>query len=153
MLVALLALSACGGGSTPAPTTAQQARSPCPRAIAAALGAAADARLDDRSDTVVDCTYRAGATTARVRVDSAPQAQFRFSRAVVESGQAHLGDPPSELPQVLDGIGAGAAWTAAGRELLATDGRRLVTVTVVRPRADAPARATAVTVARAALKP
>src|SRR5690349_3951578 len=117
MLLAALAVTACGGGSD----RDEAARSPCPPSISAA-------------GTVVTCTYRAGDKIARVRVDSAPQAQFRFSRAVVEGGQAHLGDPPAELPQVLDDVAAGAAWTAARRELLATDGRRLVTVTVARPR-------------------
>lgn len=145
MLVGLLALTACGGD-------VKEARSPCPRAISVALGTSAQGRFDDRSDDVLRCDYRAGATSVRVTVDSAPQALFRFSRAVVESGQAHLGDPPAELPEVLSGIGSGAAWTAARRELLATDGRRLVTVDVARPRADARARATAVTVARAALR-
>jgi hypothetical protein len=132
LLVTLLALTACG--------TQQQARSPCPPRISAS------------DETVATCTYRNGATIARVRVDHAPQAQFRFSRAVVEGGQAHLGDPPAELPQVLEGIGAGAAWTAARRELLATDGRRLVTVTVQRPRSGEAARTTAVAIARAALR-
>lgn len=145
MLVALLALTACGGRE-------EQARSPCPRAISAALGSSAQARLDDRSGAALHCTYRAGETTVRVILDSAPQASFRFSRAVVESGQAHLGDRPAELPEVLPGVAAGAAWTAARRELLATDGSRLVTVDVTRPRADARARAAAVTVARAALR-
>lgn len=148
VLLTALALTACGGSG-------EQARSPCPQAIADVLGSGAEARLEDRSDAVLTCTYRGGAPASarlRVSVDRAPQAQFRFSRAVVESGQAHLGDPPAELPQVLSGIGSGAAWTAARRELQATDGRRLVTVTVARPRGAAQARATAVAVARAALR-
>jgi hypothetical protein len=90
--------------------------------------------------------------TLRVTVDSAPQAAFRFDRAVVEGGQAHLGRARDELPQQVAAVGRGADWLPAQRELLATDDRRLVTVDVLsappRPRAD---RAAAVDAARALL--
>lgn len=149
-LFALLATSACGGGE-PAP---RHARSPCPQAIAAVLGDDAHGRLDDRAPSVLTCTYRGAgtpATAVRVTVDSAPQALTRFSRNVVERAQAHLGDRRAELPVEVGGIGVGAAWVAAPRELTATDGRRLVTVTVVEAAAGAPPRMTAAAVARAAL--
>jgi hypothetical protein len=147
-VAALLASSGCGGGATP-PTTAA---SPCPRAIAAALGERARGDLEDRAPDVLTCTYRGGdGAEARVMIDSAPQALRRFSRTVVERAQAHLGDGRSELPVELAGIGVGAAWVAEPRELMATDGRRLVTVTIVVPRSGARPRATAAAVARAAL--
>lgn len=150
-LAALLALSACGAGSSPP----KVARSPCLRAIAAAVGAHATVTLDARAPDLTTCTYRAGTPRARVvtvTLDTAPQASRRFSRTVVEQAQAHLGDDRGELPVEVAGIGEGAAWTAAARQLMATDGRRLVTVAVAAP--SAPPRAalaTAATVARAAL--
>jgi hypothetical protein len=144
-VAALLASNGCGGGSEP-PTTAA---SPCPRAIAAALGERARGDLEDRAPDVLTCTYRAGdGAAARVMIDSAPQALARFSRTVVERAQAHLGDGRSELPVEVGGIGVRAAWVAAARELSATDGRLLVTVTVT---SGARPRATAAAVARAAL--
>lgn len=148
-LAALLALASCGGGDAPR----KVARSPCSRAIAAAVGPQAKAALDERAPDVLTCTYRSGDRIVRVTRDTAPQAAWRFSRTVVEQGQAHLGEDRRELPQQVDGIGEGAAWTPAPRELLATDGRTLVTVTVVAPGSGGAraARAAAVSVARAAL--
>lgn len=100
------------------------------------------------------CVYRArGAAGAvvRVTVDTAPQAAVRWARWVDERGQAYLGAPRAELPEVLEGIGDGAAWVPAAQELVATGRGRLLTVVVLRapPREDG--RATAVAVARAAL--
>ncbi|MDW5596373.1 hypothetical protein VSS74_18650 [Conexibacter stalactiti] len=144
---ALLASAGCGGGEQPR----KIARSPCPRAIAAVLGDGARSHLEDRAPSVLTCTYRAAgtpATAVRVTVDSAPQALTRFSRGVVERAQAHLGDRRAELPVEIGGVGVGAAWVAAPRELSATDGRRLVTVTVV---TGSQPRATATAVARAVL--
>lgn len=118
-------------------------------------GGRASAALDDAGPGVVTCTYRAGAPAAevvRVTVDDAPQAAWRFSRAVVERGQAHLGGPRRELPQQVGGVGDGAAWVAGPRELSATGRGRLVTVTVVARGSGAPPdRAAAIAVARAAL--
>ncbi|HST41839.1 MAG TPA: hypothetical protein VLK58_20130 [Conexibacter sp.] len=146
-VAAVAATAGCGSGTEPQ----RQAGSLCPRAIAAALGDGARGQLDDRAPNVLTCTFRVSATAVRVTIDSAPQALTRFSRTVVERGQAHLGDPRAELPVEIGGIGVGAAWVAAARELSATDGRRLVTVTVVTPQAGARPRATAAAVARAAL--
>lgn len=87
----------------------------------------------------------------RVTVDTAPQTLVRFERWVVERGQAYLGAPAAELPRVLSGIGGGAAWVPALRELVAVGDGRLVTVLVVRGEQRRPLVATAVAVARAAL--
>jgi hypothetical protein len=50
---------------------------------------------------------------------------------------------------MVSGVGEGAFWVRGPRELVATDGRRLITVRVLHAEHDA--RATAITVARAAL--
>lgn len=100
----------------------------------------------------VTCVYRgvAGAVV-RVTVDTAPQAAVRWGRWVDERGQAYLGAPRAELPEVLEGVGDGAAWVPAARELVATGRGRLVTVVVLHAAPGRGGRATAVTVARAAL--
>ncbi|HEY4278945.1 MAG TPA: hypothetical protein VGM91_12025 [Conexibacter sp.] len=114
--------------------------------------AGASATLVNRSEGLLTCAYRAGQTSLRVTLDSAPQAAFRFERAVVEAGQAHLGRARAQLPQQVLGIGRGAAWLPAQRELLATDDRRLVTVYVLsQPPHPAADRAVAVAAARAVL--
>jgi hypothetical protein len=104
---------------------------------------------------VVACDYRAsrarGGATVRVTVDTAPQALTRFERWVVERGQAYLGAPRVELPQVLQGIGDGATWVPAARELRAVADERLVTVAVLHAAPGTSARATALISARAAL--
>jgi hypothetical protein len=149
LLCTALALAACGGSGTPA-----HPGDTCPQAVASALGPGTRVALSDRAPDVVTCTYRvprAGGTLLRVTLDTAPQAQARFERAVVERGQAYLGAPRARLPQELSGIGDGAAWIAAERELLATAHGSLVTVTVLHPAHSASLRAMATAAARAAL--
>jgi len=143
---AAVLLASCGGGSA-------HAGSPCPRRVATALGAGTRATPASRDVDRVTCVYRArgGGAVVRVTVDTAPQARVRWGRWVDERGQAYLGAPRSELPEVLEGIGEGAAWVPAARELVATGRGRLVTVLVLRGAAGRRARTTAVTVARAAL--
>lgn len=148
LLVAVaLAACACGGGSS-------HAGSPCPGWVAAALGSGTRATPAGREVDRVTCVYRArrvGGGLVRVTVDTAPQAAVRWARWADERGQAYLGAPRAELPEVLAGIGGGAAWVPSARELVATGRGRLVTVVVLRaaPREDA--RATAEALARAAL--
>ncbi len=137
-------VASCGGTS--------RGGSPCPARVPTALGGAPLGRVQSQSLDVVTCAYRAPAgAVVRVTVDTAPQAQARFGRWVDERGQAYLGAPRAELPDVLSGIGDGAAWVPAARELVAVGRERLVTVLVLREQADRPSRATAVAVARAAL--
>jgi hypothetical protein len=68
-------------------------------------------------------------------VDTAPQAYYRFERESVEDSQnvlwAHQGS--AAYPVSVGGLGLGAVWLSAERELLATDGQRLVEVTVSWP--------------------
>lgn len=147
--VALLAAAGCGGSQAPAPTTAQAARSPCPPLIPGA-----EATVQERAPDVVVCRYRRDdRALAQVTLDRAPQASFRFERTVVERSQAHLGDDRAQLPQEVTGVGRGADWIAAPRTLLATDDVTLVTVALLGPaRSGAADRATAVAVARTALR-
>jgi hypothetical protein len=150
LCVALVALVACGGGSgRPA-----RARAACSRAVADAIGPGTRAALRSRTLDLVTCVYHAPTprgTVVRVTVDTAPQAQFRFVRWDVERRQAFVAAPPAQRPRILPGIGDGAAWVPAERELRATAKGRLVTVVVARAAPGTSARATALAPARAVL--
>lgn len=140
-------LVACGGGSS-------GGGSLCPARVAAVLGPGARAAVRSRALDVVTCEYRGrgvGGAVVRVTVDTAPQTQVRFGRWVDERGQAYLGAPRAELPQLLSGIGDGAAWVPAARELVAVGNGRLVTVLAERAARGRSPQATVVAVARAAL--
>ena len=83
------------------------------------------------------CRFSSGGARAlrvTVSIDSAPQAHFRLDREVVEYGQtiiwSHQGSRP--YPQYLAGLGMEADWLPVPRELLATDGVRIIFVTVTR---------------------
>jgi hypothetical protein len=142
VLVVCLVAAGCGG-STAAPARPKPA--PCSARVAAVAGAA---RLVARDPDIVTCVY-GGAV--RVIVDSAPQALVRWQRAQVERTQttAEWADIPDQQPRMVTGVGMGAFWVRGPRELVASDGRRLVTVRVLH--ASERARATAIRVARAAL--
>lgn len=131
-------------------------RAGCPGAPGSALSRAvgvprAVASRPQLSPGVSICRYAAGSTRVRVTVDSAPQAYLRWNRAQVERWQTAAGwsDNPGQAPKVVAHLGKGAFWVTAPRELVATDGRHIVTVRVL---AGAPARRIAVRVARAALR-
>lgn len=134
----LLALVAgCGNGPEKA------TRSPCP-----AVRGAGPGRLEHRELNLVACRYGA----ARVRFDTAPQAAVRWSRQQVELMQNTGSDwhsNPTARPRLVPGLGQGAFYVPDGHEVVATDGRRIVTV-ALGGGGDA-SRARAVGLARAAL--
>jgi hypothetical protein len=131
--LATLAVAGCGGPAKP---------DPCSPRVAAVAG---HGSLISSDPDIVTCVY-GGAV--RVVVDSAPQALVRWQRAEVERTQttSEWARIPDQQPQLVGGVGEGAFWVRGPRELVATDGRRLVTVRVLRG-----SRATAIRVARAAL--
>jgi hypothetical protein len=59
---------------------------------------------------------------------------------------------PSQQPRDVSGVGMGAFWVLAPRELVASDGRELLTVRVLAPSGAAAARRAAIRVARASLE-
>lgn len=70
-----------------------------------------------------------------MNVDTGPQPYFVLERTIVEASQIF----PSRLspaPLAVPGLGLEAAWFPAATHLMATDGTRLVTVTVDWPRAN-----------------
>jgi hypothetical protein len=142
------ALAGCGGGSsTPRsepPASAPASAAPAEpavvacvpggrRAVSRAAGAPARMRTTAVATGEATCIYRAGAVRADVHVDANPQAEVRFGRAVVERDQnAVWSSAPERAPRLIQGIGRGADWFPADRELLTTDGRRLISVKLVR---------------------
>ena len=140
----MLCLLAAGCGGSSAAPVATPRPAPCSAQVAAVAGHAA---LVSRQPDIVTCVY-GGAV--RVIADSAPQALVRWQRAEVERTQTttEWADIPDQQPRMVGGVGMGAFWVRGPRELVATDGRRLITVRVLHRR---PSRATAIRVARAAL--
>lgn len=160
LLIALAAAGALAGCSGSGDTKPRTASPQCPAKPAAALARAAAApagapRLLDRAGVVVTCMYSAGSTRIRLIVDDAPQAYRRWIRAQVERTQTAMewSHTPRQAPHDVHGVGAGAFWVIGPRELVATDGRRLVTATVLAPPAVATARRLAGRIAAAALGP
>jgi len=159
-------IASCGGSpaaprSAPAPAPPpppQQAIAPCIPAARAAIasaagGAAVTTRVIGVAPGEATCVYRGGRLRVHVHVDANPQAAVRFNRAVVERDQVALwSHRPAHAPRLLQRLGQGADWFPAERELLATDGRRIMSVLLVRaPRDRSSALALARRVARATL--
>ena len=131
-------LAGCGAAAQPARHASRPAAGPCVEparaAVARAAGAAAaSTRVTAVSPGQATCVYEAAELRVSAQVDTNPQAAFRFDRAVVERSQnAVWGSNRRKWPQQIFGIGQGADWFPADRELLATDGRKLVSVSVAR---------------------
>jgi hypothetical protein len=132
-----LAFAGCGGGDGAA-THADTRPGPCSRGVAAVVSSAAGTRAHTRVTAVsagqATCVYETPSTRIEVMMDNYPQVQFRFSRAVVERSQnAIWSHKPSQNPQLLHGIGAGADWFPGEHQLLTTGRHLLITITAVRP--------------------
>ena len=138
----LLTLLAAGcGADSQAPRRSAAAACPPPPA--------------QRVSGVVTCVHGADGGRVRVTVDSAPQAWRRWNASQVERTQAAVewSHTPSQAPHDVPHVGAGAFWVTGPRMLVATDGRRLVTIKVIRTASGVPARDLAVRVAASALGP
>jgi hypothetical protein len=133
-LACLGVLAGCGGTAAPA---ADSRPGPCARGVAKVVSQAAGGPVKTQVTAVsggqATCVYATPSTRVDVMVDTLPQVQFRFSRAVVERGQnAVWGHDTRKAPRLLHGIGGGADWFPADRQLLAIGRRMLITVSVVR---------------------
>ncbi len=104
---------------------------------------------------LLTCRYASSAARAQVSFDDLPQAWRRWQRAQVERVQTAVewSNTPAQRPEDVHDVGAGAFWVRAPRELVASDGQRLLTVRVLVPRDPSAARRVAVRVARAGLGP
>lgn len=139
-LALLLALAGCGSDSaasrpaaTPSPTATagDDMPKPCAAEVARMLGARTS--IKDASHGIATCVYKAPHLQINVQVDVNPQVPFRFERAVVERGQnAVWGHNKTKAPVQLHGIGIGADWFPADRDLLTTDNKQLVDVILIK---------------------
>jgi hypothetical protein len=145
---AAFAVAGCGG------TVHRAAASPCSPRVTAAAGPHARADVVSRDFELVTCRYASSTEAVRVTVDTAPQAWVRWQRAQVERTQTAVewANVPSQQPRNVTGVGLGAFWVLAPRELVASDGHELLTVRVLAPSGAAAARQAAIRVARASLQ-
>jgi hypothetical protein len=152
--LAALVVAGCGG-SDQAPPARRPPAPPCSPRVTAAAGPGAHARVLSREPQLVTCQYESAGGSFRVTVDTLPQAWFRWERAQVERTQtaSEWSHTPAQQARDVQGVGGGAFWVRGPRELVASDGQRLVTVRVLRPKAGADARRAAIRVARAGLGP
>jgi hypothetical protein len=142
---AALAIAGCGQSSEKpahparaAATPKPAAAGPCRAAVGAAVsGSGVRTRVTDATPGQATCVYTAPRLRVDVTVDSNPQAQFRFDRAVVERGQNAVWSHTmkASMPRLLNRLGVGADWFPAEHQLLTTDGKRLITVEVVKGKA------------------
>jgi hypothetical protein len=146
-LALVLALGGCGSSASeqprstptaaaPAATAAPQEATdagpkPCHPEVAKVVGPGATMTVSRTEPGLVTCRYRTRHVRLSVQEDTNPQTEFRFERAVVERGQnAVWGHDKAKAPRQLFGIGQGADWFPADRDLLtlSKNGKLLVDV-------------------------
>jgi hypothetical protein len=87
------------------------------------------------NNTMPQCAYTVRVSVRRrvvltVNVDTAPQPYFRLERTAIEAAQVFTANRMIAAPQAVTGLGIEADWFPAETQLMATDGRALITVTV-----------------------
>jgi hypothetical protein len=149
-------VAGCGGSSSPArPAVCKlKAQQAIARDLAIPPGAVVYARSVGNND-MPQCAFK-GRASARtivvtVNVDNGPQPYFRLLRTVSEAAQIFGVPPPGfHPPQGQSGVGAFASRFPNSDQLMATNDRALLTVTVAWPGAG---RHKQVGLARAAIVP
>jgi hypothetical protein len=161
LCVLVFALPAgCGGAKKPATAATHAAKRPptvcLPGAravVARRVRAAVTSRQSTGNNAMPQCVYRAGGAAVTANVDSAPQAYTRLERTVVEETQQFSVKRGIAPAQRIAHMGLDADWFPEPNQLLTTDGRRLLTVTVDWPHNSQPRKkALAKDVARAYLR-
>ena len=155
-------LAGCGGGKTtsqPPAAKPHEAKAPdvCRPAaqavIASRLGhaqAAVTGKQGTGNNGMPQCTFRAaGKVAITANVDTAPQAYFRLERTVVEETQQFATKREVAPAQHVGGLGLDADWFPPVKQLMTTDGKQFLTITVRWPKSSvARQRALAASVAR-----
>jgi hypothetical protein len=149
-------VAGCGGSSSVArPAVCRlKAQQAIARDLGTTVGSIAYAR-SVANNGMPQCAFTVRASGRRVvvtvNVDNGPQAYFRLLRTVTEASQI-FGKPPPGFhhPQGLSGLGPFASWFPNNDQLMATNDRLLLTVTVAWPQAG---RDEEVGLARAAVVP
>jgi hypothetical protein len=162
-------LAGCGGGggkttaatAPPAATRPQQAKAPnvCSQAAKAKIAgrtgrvaAAVTAKQGTGNNGMPQCVFRAGKLALTANVDTAPQAYFRLERTVVEETQQFSTTREVAPAQHIGGLGLDADWFPPENQLMTTDGKQFLTITVKWPKSStAHQKALATAVARSYL--
>ena len=136
-----LALVGCGTSSRSSATSTKAAAQPKPPVCAPAAstviaryaGVAAGvlkSRATTGNNAEPECHFRAPGLSVVVNIDSSPQPYQRLERTICEDAQqfgtVRNFSPPVTVPK----LGLVAAWVPDESELLTTDGRNLLTITV-----------------------
>lgn len=162
VFMVLLGLAGCGTSGQPRRTAPEHrtgvattyviCKPGAREAIARQLGIGAGTLVEHQGTGNNDepqCTFAARhpRRSLIVNVDSSPQPYARLERTVDEAAQIFTAKRASPAPQNVAHLGLVAAWLPASSELLTTDTRRLITVTIKWAGASQRGRLTLATVA------
>jgi len=144
----VLSVSACGGsghkhahttGANAASSASAIASQPATLAAMARFLAVKPASITTSASTgnnaMPQCTFTAQLAPAKrvvalANVDNGPSPYFRLERTEVEAAQPFTSKRLSLPPQAVTGLGIEADWFPQYPQLMATDGARLITVSV-----------------------
>jgi hypothetical protein len=87
-------------------------------------------RRGESSQATPECRFRARAIQVTVDVDSFPQPYFRLERTAIEDEQQFGTVRLEAAPVPITGIGIEAFWFPTEQKVMATEGRRLITVLI-----------------------
>lgn len=137
-----LSLVGCGASSRSSSTATTAAARPKPAPVcvpAAGVVIARDAgvgvgsvkaRATVGNNAEPECDFRGPRVSVVVNVDSSPQPYQRLERAIDEAGQQFGTQRTYTPPLTVPKLGLDAAWMPDQSQLLTTDGRSLLSITV-----------------------
>jgi hypothetical protein len=167
----VLLLAGCGGSATTTHSTSSESAAQRTAALCRPDARQAMARFlsvpptsialaaSTGNNAMPQCTFKAGGAARRpivliANVDSGPQPYFVLERTAVEATQQFTAKRMIAAPQDVSGLGLDADWFPAETQLMATDGHRLITVSVSwHGASQARKRAIAETLTRPYLRP
>jgi hypothetical protein len=141
-LLMCLAVVGCGTSSRSSATSTREAAQHKPRPVCAPAagtviaryaGVAAGvlkARATTGNNSEPECRFRAPGLSVVVNIDSSPQPYQRLERTICEDAQQFTATRNFAAPVTVPKLGLVAAWVPDQSELLTTDGRNLLTITV-----------------------
>jgi hypothetical protein len=103
------------------------------RIVARAVGAPVRAAAGVGNNAEPQCVIRGARASATVNLDSSPQPYQRLERAIVELGQQFGTVREVAPPETIAHLGLDAAWIPSMSQVLTSDGRRLITITIEWP--------------------
>jgi hypothetical protein len=111
------------------PVCSSSAREDVARAASVSVGGVSE-KQGTSSEANPQCVFRARKLTVVAIVDSGPQAYYRLERTVVEASQQFSTVRLEPAPVHVGGLGLDADWFPKEKQIMTTDGNRLITVGV-----------------------